>query len=193
MGLPLRLRTLTCLMLVSVGLLACTSLPKPSSRVQGEPFSRVGRFAMTVNDSKGKQSAVQGVFSWRDDGQHYVLDLRNPLGSTQARLEGGPGVASLTYANGRQMFAADPDALIEDALGSRMPVVGLRDWLRGRVYAPPTLLGMVQDDQQRPLAFEQGGWRAHLSRYDALGPRLLVLERNDAGRHMVLRLVLNPP
>jgi outer membrane lipoprotein LolB len=148
---------------------------------------------MTVNDSKGKQSAVQGVFSWRDDGQHYVLDLRNPLGSTQARLEGGPGVASLTYANGRQMFAADPDALIEDALGSRMPVVGLRDWLRGRVYAPPTLLGMVQDDQQRPLAFEQGGWRAHLSRYDALGPRLLVLERNDAGRHMVLRLVLNPP
>ncbi|RXN90652.1 outer membrane lipoprotein LolB [Achromobacter aloeverae] len=155
-------------------------------------FSRVGRFALTVNQDDGRQNALQGGFSWLDDGRRYVLDLTTPLGSTQARVEGRPGMATLDKADGTHLQASDPDALAQDALGSRVPVSGLRDWLRGRLAPQPPAQDVQRDDQQRVAAFQQGGWSARLSRYDDLGPQLLVLERREADRNIVLRLVVTP-
>ena len=119
-------------------LAACTTTPKPIEGIGPDAFSRIGRFAITVNEESGKQNAVQGGFSWSDDGRRYVLDLTNPLGSTEARVEGQPGSASLTKADGTRLMADNPDALAEDALGSSMPVAGLRDWLRGKLPAEPS-------------------------------------------------------
>jgi len=181
------------LALLAFVLAACTTTPKPIEGEAADAFSRVGRFAITVNEEGGKQSAVQGGFSWSDDGRRYVLDLTNPLGSTEARVEGRPGAASLTKADGTRLVADNPDALAEDALGSRMPVSGLRDWLRGRLAGQPDATDVSTDDLGRPVAFEQGGWRARLSRYDTLGPRMLVLERLEPGRRIMVRLVVNQP
>lgn len=179
------------LALLAFLLAACTSLPKPIEGGGADAFSRIGRFAITVNDEDGKQNAVQGGFSWFDDGRRYVLDLTNPLGSTEARVEGRPGAASLTKADGTRLVADNPDALAEDAFGSSMPVSGLRDWLRGRLPADPQATDVKRDDQGRPVAFAQGGWRATLSRYDTLGPQMLVLERQEPGRRILVRLVVN--
>jgi len=179
------------LAMLAFTLAACTSLPKPIEGASADAFSRIGRFAITVNEESGKQNAVQGGFSWSDDGRRYVLDLTNPLGSTEARVEGRPGAASLTKADGTRLVADNPDALAEEAFGSSMPVSGLRDWLRGRLPADPLATQVARDDQGRPIAFEQGGWQARLSRYDALGPQLLVLERQEPGRRIVVRLVVN--
>ena len=179
------------LALLAFTLAACTSLPKPIEGAGADAFSRIGRFAITVNEESGKQNAVQGGFSWSDDGRRYILDLTNPLGSTEARVEGRPGAASLTKADGTRLVADNPDALAEDALGSSMPVSGLRDWLRGKLPADPQATEVTRDELGRPTAFEQGGWRARLSRYDALGPQLLVLERQEPGRRIVVRLVVN--
>ena len=178
--------------LLAATLAACTT-PKPIEGASADAFSRIGRFAITVNEESGKQNAVQGGFSWSDDGRHYVLDLTNPLGSTEARVEGRPGAASLTKADGTRLVADNPDALAAEALGSSMPVSGLRDWLRGKLAATPEATEVSLDELGRPAAFEQGGWRARLSRYDTLGPQLLVLERQEPGRRIMLRLVVNQP
>lgn len=174
-------------------LAACTTTPKPIEGTSPDAFSRIGRFAITVNEESGRQNAVQGGFSWSDDGRRYVLDLTNPLGSTEARVEGQPGAASLTKADGTRLVADNPDALAEDALGSSMPVSGLRDWLRGRLPGQPEASDVSNDELGRPVAFEQGGWRARLSRYDTLGPQMLVLERLEPGRRIMVRLVVNKP
>ena len=179
------------LALLAFTLAACTSLPKPIEGAGDDAFSRIGRFAITVNEEGGKQNAVQGGFSWSDDGRRYVLDLTNPLGSPEARVEGRPGAASLTKADGTRLVADNPDALAEDALGSSMPVSGLRDWLRGKLAADPQASDVKRDELGRPIAFEQGGWRANLSRYDEKGPQLLVLERLEPGRRILVRLVVN--
>jgi outer membrane lipoprotein LolB len=121
-----------------------------------------------------------------------VLDLTNPLGSTEARVEGRPGFAVLTKADGTRLQAGDPDGLAEDALGSRVPVAGLRDWLRGRLVDGVPVANLQRDDQSRPATFEQEGWNARLSRYDAQGPQLLVLQRDEPGRRIMLRLVVDP-
>lgn len=181
------------LAMLALTLAACTTTPKPIEGASPDAFSRIGRFAITVNEESGKQNAVQGGFSWSDDGRRYVLDLTNPLGSTEARVEGQPGAASLTKADGTRLVADNPDALAEDALGSSVPVSGLRDWLRGKLPAQPEASDVSRDELGRPASFEQGGWRAKLSRYDTLGPQLLVLERLEPGRRVTVRLVVNQP
>lgn len=174
-------------------LAACVTPARIDSQQTGEAFSRVGRFALTVTEPGANPQATQGGFSWLDEGGRYVLDLTTPLGSTQARVQGQPGLATLTRANGEVITATDPDALAEEALGSRVPVSGLRDWFRGRLAADPAAVSVRKDEQGRPVAFEQGGWRAALSRYDDQGPQMLVLERQVSGQRVVLRLVVTDP
>lgn len=175
-----------------VALAACVTPSRIERSSDGDAFSRVGRFALTVTEEGGRQDAVQGGFSWLDERSRYALDLTNPLGAIQARVEGDSRIATLTRSNGEQLQADDPDGLVEQALGSRIPVSGLRDWFEGKLSRAPAATDVVRDDQGRLTAFEQGGWRANLSRYDDQGPELLVLERREPGRRIVLRLVVNP-
>lgn len=173
-------------------LAACATPPQLDavSGVAGNAFSRTGRFAITVMHTDGQPEAVQGGFVWRDDGRNYQLDLTSPLGSTEARVDGQPGSALLTRSDGSTLRAVNPDALVEDALGSPVPVSGMRDWLRGRLSAsPPT--DLKHDAQGRPESFGQDGWQAHLSRYDAQGPQLLVLRREEPRRSISVRLVVD--
>lgn len=174
--------------------LAACATPRPEalSDMTGDAFSRAGRFAITVMHADGQPEAVQGGFVWRDDGRNYRLDLTSPLGSTEARVDGRPGSALLTRADGSTLRAVNPDALVEDALGSPVPVSGMRDWLRGRLSASqPT--DLKHDAQGRPESFGQDGWQAHLSRYDAQGPQLLVLRREEPRRSISVRLVVDAP
>jgi outer membrane lipoprotein LolB len=48
-----------------------------------------------------------------------------------------------------------------------------------------------RDDQRRITGFEQAGWRVELSRFDAMGPRLLILSRQDGSKKIVIRLVID--
>jgi len=177
---------------VMAALAACATPSQPTSSVAGDAFSRTGRFAITVMHADGQPEAVQGGFVWRDDGRNYQLDLTSPLGSTEARVDGQPGSALLTRSDGSTLRAVNPDALVEDALGSPVPVSGMRDWLRGRLSAsPPT--DLKHDAQGRPESFGQDGWQARLSRYDAQGPQLLVLRREEPRRSISVRLVVDAP
>ncbi|TAM91014.1 MAG: outer membrane lipoprotein LolB [Candidimonas sp.] len=152
-------------------------------------FSRSGRFAVNVSDNSGEPRAVQGGFSWLDEGGNQRLDLANPLGSTLARVDITPAGAVLLRADGTREFAQNADALVAQVVGGPIPVEGLRTWLRGRT-----------DGRARDLktgaggkieSFLENGWSVRLTNYDALGPRLLVLRRADAGTRIVVRLVID--
>lgn len=153
-------------------------------------LSRSGRFAVSVTHSSSQVEAVQGGFSWRDDGRKLMLDLSNPLGNTLARVWVLPGQAILERTDGSQEHATHPDALVEQVLGSPVPVAGLRDWLHGRTGSAP-VQSERRDDQQKLSSFEQSGWRVTLSRYDEQGPRLLQLNRHEANRSISVRLVVD--
>jgi outer membrane lipoprotein LolB len=155
-----------------------------------ETLSRVGRFALRVQRPMEEPEAIQGGFAWQDDGRKLVLDLANPLGNTLARVETGPDGAMLRESNGRETRAADPDGLAARALGSPIPVAGLRDWLRGRVADAPRARVSTRDEQSRPTAFEQDGWDVRVSQYDDIGPVRLQMSRAEPGRTIELRLVI---
>jgi len=167
---------------------ACSSVPKSTIEATEGDFTRQGRFAITVTEPDGQQQAVQGGFLWTDNNQRYRLDLLSPLGSVQARVEGRPGYAMLTKADGDVYEADNPDALAEAALGGPIPVSYLRDWIQGRLNEASATT-VQRDELGKPSTFVQDDWRVRLSRYDAQGPGLLVLERNEPGRRIVVRLV----
>ena len=50
---------------------------------------------------------------------------------------------------------------------------------------------VARDAEGRVTGFEQAGWRVELSRFDALGPRLLILSRQDDTKKIVIRLVVD--
>jgi len=172
--------------------LAACALPKPVplDTADGDVYARIGRFALRVETATGRQDAVQGGFAWRDDGLALQLDLANPLGTTLARVDVDRNGAVLTRFNGAQTMAANPDALVAQALGSDFPVAGLRDWLRGRL-ADERVNDVQRDGEGRPERFVQDGWQVRLSRYDALGPRLLRIERRQADELIDVRLVID--
>jgi outer membrane lipoprotein LolB len=169
---------------------ACSSVPKSPSMVAEGSVSRDGRFAITVTEPDGQQQAVQGGFNWSDDGRRYRLDLLSPLGSVQARVEGHPGYATLTKADGSVYEADNPDALAEAVLGGPIPVSYLRDWIRGRLD-PAAVTDLKRDELDRPTAFVQDDWQVRLSRYDSKGPGLLILQRAEPGRRIMVRLAVD--
>src|SRR5690606_17375552 len=126
---------------------ACASLPDGPAAPRAGAFTGGGRSASAVTEAAGQQQAVQGGFTWRDDGQRYQLDLTNPVGSTEARVEGLPGHATLTKADGTVLHADTPDALAEEALGGPVPVSGLRHWLRGQVADNAQVAALERDAQ----------------------------------------------
>jgi outer membrane lipoprotein LolB len=176
--------------LAALLLAACATPQKIGRDAPGVAFERAGRFAVSVNYFGGKHEAVQGGFAWRDTGKALTLDLANPLGNTLARVEVEPGLATLIRSNGQREQAAHPDALVEQVLGSPIPVAGLRDWLRGRT-GDAGVSGLQKNEQGQVGAFSQDGWRVQLSRYDAQGPALLQMNRNDPDRNISVRLVID--
>lgn len=170
-------------------LLAACAVPPKLAGHGGPSFSRNGRFAVNVSGGAKGPHAVQGGFSWLDEGGELRLDLANPLGSTLARIEVTPAGATLRRADGSREAAQNADALAAQVLGSPIPVEGLRDWLRGRTDGKARDLNTNASGQ--PESFVENGWEVRLTRYDAVGPRLLVMHRDDADARISVRLAVD--
>lgn len=181
----------TALLMVLAG--CATQTPTSPEGVSGSEFVRNGRFALRAEEPNQAPEAVQGGFVWRDANSRLTLDLSNPFGNILARVVVEPGQATLTQASGEVLRATDPDGLVQKAIGQRVPVRDLRQWLRSPLRALPTMQQINRDDQDRIVAFEQNGWTVELTRFDAQGPRLLVLSRTEASQQIVIRLIVDTP
>ncbi len=172
-------------------LAGCATQQTSSESQPSDAFVRAGRFALRVEDPLAPAQAVQGGFTWRDANRRLELDLTNPFGNILARIEVTGNNAVLTQGNGGRLEAPTAEELVKIAVGEAIPVKGLRTWLRSQTNAEPTMARVSRDEQGRLTSFEQGGWRVELSRFDAAGPRLLILSRQDDAKKIVIRLVID--
>jgi outer membrane lipoprotein LolB len=172
-------------------LAGCTTQQSVPPVQTSEAFARAGRFAVRVEEPLAPAQAVQGGFTWRDAQGRLELDLTNPFGNILARIEVTGKSAVLTQSNGGKLEAATPEELVKIAVGEAIPVQDLRTWLRSQTVAEPAMARVSRDDQRRVTGFEQAGWRVELSRFDGMGPRLLILSRQDGSKKIVIRLVID--
>ena len=174
-----------------LGLSGCATHAPTGLALPEGSLSRIGRFAVKTEQANQAPEAIQGGFVWRDTVAQLTLDLTNPFGSVLARVTVNSAGATLERANGEILQTMTPDSLVDQALGQSLPVQGLRVWLRAQQKPQPGMRVLERDAQGRIVAFEQDGWTARLSNFDALGPRLVSLLRAETGRNMSVRLVID--
>lgn len=79
----------------------------------------------------GKQKLYARFFWQQNSPEDYRLLLTNPFGGTQLDLHVQPDVVQLTDSKGRQYTATDPEQLIAELTGMKIPLNNLRQWIIG--------------------------------------------------------------
>lgn len=122
----LRVRVLVAGLLMGA-LTACVQPPRqPSADASSHYWS--GRLALQVEDA-ASQSFSAG-FELQGQADRGQLTLLNPLGNVMASLEWTPERAVLVSAQQRRE-SPSLDVLVQELLGSPVPVAALFDWLQG--------------------------------------------------------------
>jgi outer membrane lipoprotein LolB len=145
-----------CAALLAGGLLAgCAGVPPDlgATREQVGDFSVDARFALRAGGPDGKPLSSGGRLTWEHRSDSDRVLILSPFGTGIAEIESGPGGAVLRLADGRTRVEADPDALIEEVTGQRLPVRRLPYWLLGRAT------GVERDGSGRPLRASEAGWQ----------------------------------
>jgi outer membrane lipoprotein LolB len=125
-------------------------------------WSLSGRISV-IQQEKGWHASLR----WVQTEQGYSIDITNPLGQTVARIEGDASGVRARTSDGRLLNASDPDDLMEEAIGLRIPVSGLQYWVKG-LPDPAEPGKLYGDDQSRLIQLEQSGWTIEYPRYSQL-------------------------
>lgn len=116
-------------------------------------FSLKGRLGVNSN-GKG----FSGGITWVHQADTDTIDIFTPLGGKVASIHKSPQAVVLTTQDGHTMQAQDAETLTEMALGLRLPLNGLSDWVLGR----PTSAGIdaaTWDELGRLTTLSQQGWQ----------------------------------
>jgi outer membrane lipoprotein LolB len=138
-------------------LLSCAQLETQPSADQ--VFELTGRLA-----ARQGQEAFSGNVSWRHGGASDEVLVTSPLGQGVARIVRTGDSVVLTTAEPREYRAPDVEALTEQALGFRLPLRGLADWVRARA-APGAPAKVDKGPDGRVALIEQSGWRIEYQDY----------------------------
>jgi len=113
------------------------------------------------------QQGVNASFSWQQHYHCYQLIFFGPLGSQSAVLTGNPERVCLTTH--RQTYTAqNPESLLADQLGLRLPISQLYYWLRG-LPAPQSRYTTNLDAYNHLLKLRQSGWQVNYTHYSNSG------------------------
>lgn len=116
-----------------------------------------GRFAVKVTGlTEGRNQGGSGGFTLTQDALTDVLEIRNPMGGSVAKITIKPGEAILER-DGQLTTAIDADTLIQNALGLPLPARGLSDWLRGQTR-PGSNASVERNTLGQVSKITQDGW-----------------------------------
>lgn len=133
---------------------------REAALVHADHWTLSGRLGLTSANAGGS-----GTFTWTQDGQHYVFELRGPLASKSFRLSGGPQGALLEGLDGGPLHGADAEELMRKALGWVVPLRDLRAWVLGlRADSGPAELSFGANGL--PSLLRQDGWVVDYRQWD---------------------------
>jgi len=162
------------LLLAVIALTACTTTP-PLEFVAdpAKKWEQRKSELSEINDwfLNGRIAIINGHESWhmsmkwqRHDDK-YILDLSGPFGAGHAQLTGTKDGVVLVDADQNYFFAENPDRLLQEVTGLRMPVQSLLYWMRGLPDWDVKNEKQKLDNYGRLASLEQAGWRIRFKRY----------------------------
>jgi outer membrane lipoprotein LolB len=121
---------------------------------------------IAVRQSGQSESAI--INRWRQDESAYRLQLSSAfLGMGSVQLKGDSGYLLIRTGDGERYLSDDPETLVLQVTGWRLPLSALPYWVRG-IPAPnqDAELGFGAEGQLKMLL--QSGWEVHFQRYSEL-------------------------
>jgi len=149
-----------------------------------------GRFAVKVTGLTDSQNqGGSGGFTLTQDALKDILEIRNPVGGSIAKITIAPGEASLER-NGEVITAVDADTLVQNALGLPLPARGLSNWLRGEVR-PGGTASVERNASGQVSKIIQDGWTLSYTWSNANRLEKLVMTRSSNIGSIDIRLVFD--
>ncbi|MDS4032314.1 MAG: lipoprotein insertase outer membrane protein LolB [Candidatus Contendobacter sp.] len=179
-------------------LFGCATPSSIPSTAQGAWTARQATLAhLTTWRADGRIGVVSGQdgwhasFQWSQQDSGYHIDLSGPLGQGRVVVESDGAWVRIQTQDGRNWTAPDADDLLEQALGVRLPVNGLRYWARGlpEPGSPPVL---QTDASGRLTRLEQQGWVIEYPAYTPTSrlnldlPERIIARRQDLSVKLVI-------
>jgi outer membrane lipoprotein LolB len=157
---------------------ACTALPERGTAPPGG-FELSGRVAVRA----AKDSGSARIF-WRHSSDADEMLILSPVGQTLARIQREGGLFRLQTGDRKEYRASNAETLTEQALGWRLPLSGLADWVQGR--ASPDRPSVVTRPAGDGLDIRQDGWRVAYEEFRDGKPYRLRLSREDIEIRLVV-------
>ena len=162
---------------IGIGISGCASLT-PSGSPAGTPVTaenareamRPYRDAIDIGGRlsvryqlNGSDQALDGKFTWAQDGGRILITLLSPFGQTLATIDVTPNGSTLLQSGQPPRQAADVDGLAAAALGWPLPVSGLREWLQGFATDDQGVRRLARADAVGDAAYLKtaDGWLLH--------------------------------
>jgi len=150
---------------------ACASLSESGRPIPGG-FELSGR----VSVRHGKDAASGRIF-WRHSNDFDELLITSSLGQGIARINRERDRFRLVTGDRKEYRADNAEDLTEQALGWRLPLAGLSDWVQAR--ASPGRPAKMQGEVNKGLELRQDGWRVAYEEFREGKPFRMRLTRED--------------
>jgi outer membrane biogenesis lipoprotein LolB len=151
-----------------------------------------GRFSVKVSGlTEGKNQGGSGGFTLTQNALTDVLEIRNPMGGSIAKITINPGEAILER-DGELTTAIDADTLIQNTLGLPLPARGLSNWLRGQTRAGSNA-SVERDVKGQVSKITQDGWTLSYNWNNAQRLEKLMMTRSSNIGSIDIRLVFDTP
>jgi len=130
-----RIQALFCTLIALFFIAGCAGIERANGQKYPQAAHWDGRLSVrtlpTATELSGAGSAFQAAFELRGSVQEGDLRLFTPLGSTAAWIQWNAQGAQLIASNETRQFGS-LEQLVQQAIGTELPVAALFAWLRGQ-------------------------------------------------------------
>lgn len=156
-----------------LALSACATRPTPPSSLPQakteqshqtnlaniKSFALKGRLGVVT-----QKQGFSGGINWQHKTNFDNIDIYSPLGGKVANIAKDSSGVTLISQDGQNIHAQDAESLTLKALGFKLPLTGLSDWVLGKASAGK-IDAMSTDELGRLKALKQDGWDISYENY----------------------------
>jgi len=129
------------------------------------------------------QKSFSAHFVWEQkNASDYQINLFGPLGMDAVNMIGKKNKFTLHTSSGQVFTADNPEQLVLQQLGWRMPISDLYYWIRGLPADHFSVKNIHWDAFHHIQAFEQKNWHIHYLEYQVVNgvdlPKQMILQRD---------------
>lgn len=188
------------ILLVATLLSGCAGKPlhKPSSELVRE-WSAINQDLLKLDDWKltgriairTEGEALNGNIQWQQHQDTFDIHIYGPFGKGSVKLMGDALRVVLANAQGDNFYAQDPEQLLYEQLGLKIPISNLFHWLLGRPLPGTLPENLSLDAQGRISQLEQDTWVITYRSYTRSGQYDLPKKIYIKNHQLSVRLVID--